>query len=288
MPMILGIKVPIVSSKAWVVARGDTGEVIYGRRESVKREVASITKVMTCICVCKIMESFKIDPKTTFVEVSSIASGMIGTSAKLQVGDIICIFDLLHGLMLPSGNDAAYCLAESFGTFLFMQTEEYKIKSRINASYVQGKGKLFVKNFLQYMNELAVELELTGTYYSNMHGLCNKNNRSTAADIAKLVAYAMKNVLFRQVVKQQKYSCVIEQQDGTSRVTEWINSNKLLPEGWEGVKTGITTAAGPCFSGYVNLDGKSYIVVVLACESMDARWGECKKLVNWVNENFEY
>lgn len=243
---------------------------------------------MTCLCACKLMESFKIDPKTTFVEVSAIASSMIGTSAKLKEGDIICIYDLLHGLMLPSGNDAAYTLAESFGTFLYMKTEDYKLKSRTNPNYVQGKGKLFVKNFLQYMNEIAVELELTGTYYSNPHGLCDKMNRSTAGDIAKLVAHAMKNPLFRQVVKQQTYSCVIEQRDGTNREATWENTNKLLAEGWEGAKTGITSAAGPCFSGYVNVDGKSYIVVVLGCESMDARWGECKRLVNWVHKHFEY
>ena len=238
---------------------------------------------MTCYCACKLIQAYAIDYTETYIQVSQIAAKMNGTSAKLQAGDIISIWDLMHGLMLPSGNDAAYCIAESFGTYINMQSEEYKAKVRENPAYAQFRGKFALKHFLQYMNETAQELELSNTLYSNPHGLCDKNNRSTAADVAKLTAIAMKNDLFRQIVIKQKYSCVIEQSDGSERKATWENTNKLLPEGWYGVKTGITTAAGPCFSGFQNVEGKNYVVVVLGSESMEARWGECKKLVSWVH-----
>lgn len=240
---------------------------------------------MTCFCACKLILSYGIDAKETYVQVSQNASGIIGTTANLKQGDIISIWDLLHGLMLPSGNDAAYCIAESFGTYINMQSEDYKAKVKANPSHAQYRGKFALKYFLQFMNQTAFELGLSNTKYSNPHGLCDRNNRSTAADIAKLTANAMKNELFRQIVVQQKYSCLIEQIDETERQAAWENTNKLLPEGWDGVKTGITTAAGPCFSGFVKIEGKNYIVVVLSCESMEARWGECNRLVNWVHEH---
>lgn len=286
--MALGIRVPLITSKAWVVAKGETGEVIFGHRESTKKEVASITKVMTCYCVCRLLETHKIDPKNTYLEVSPYAASITGTTATLKTGDVLRVWDLLHGLMLPSGNDAAYSLAENFGTYIFMQTQEYKLKSKSNPLFVRGKSHLYLKYFLDYMNEVSVELELIGTKYSNPHGLCDTTNFTTAADVAKLVACAMKNPIFREVVKQQKYSCVIDQCDGCRRNVTWENTNKLLAEGWEGVKTGITTAAGPCFCGMVTLDNVNYIVIVLDCRSMEARWEECKVLVNWVHKNKEF
>lgn len=266
------------------MANAETGEILCGHQANEKREVASITKVMTCFCACKLIEKYKIAPTEIYVQVSKIAASLIGTSANLRPGDIISIWDLLHAVMLPSGNDAAFCVAESFGTYINMQTKEYKAKVKANPTYAQFRGKFALRHFLKYMNGTAGNLGLKNTYYSNPHGLCDQNNLSTARDIAKLTAVAMKNRLFNQVVQQQVYTCIIEQDDGVEREVVWENTNKLLPYGWEGVKTGITAAAGPCFSGFRRLEGKSYIVVVLGCESMEARWDECEKLTTWVHE----
>lgn len=267
-----------MSAVSWVVADGSTGSIIAGQRETLRREVASITKVMTCYVVCKLIRDYKIDPKTTYLQVSHLAASMGGTSARLQYGDVLTIWDLMHGLMLPSGNDAAMCLAESFGTYIYMQSEEYKQKIKTDTRVKNG-----VKYFLDVMNQLAEELNMQGTRYENPHGLTCAANKSTAADIAKLAVRAMKLDDFREIVNQKYYKCVIEQYDSSERDVIWENTNKLLDEGWEGVKTGITTAAGPCFTGYIKIDNQPYLVVALGCDSVETRFSDCQKLVKWAH-----
>ena len=240
---------------------------------------------MTCYCVCNLLEEFKIDPNNTYVDVSDVAASLSGTSARLHAGDLISINDLLYGMMLPSGNDAAYCLAESFGAYLHVRSEEYRKQLLECSAYGWLQNKQVVGRFLDYMNQTAVALGLRDSNYANPHGLCNQLNKSTAADISKLTAMAMKNSTFRKIVRQDRYSCMISQHDGTQRTITWENTNKLLPNGWQGVKTGVTTAAGPCFDGFVEVEGTRYIVVILGCTSMEARWNECKKLASWAHES---
>lgn len=91
--------------------------------EREKRECASLTKIMTAYTVFKLMERFKIDD-TTLITVSPEAAGVIGTSAELLEGDTLQIWQILHGLMLPSGNDAAHALAEFFGGILKKESDE--------------------------------------------------------------------------------------------------------------------------------------------------------------------
>lgn len=91
---------------------------LFGKNELRRREIASLTKIMTCLVACRLIKSMKIPPQKTYIKVSSMAASLTGTTANLSSGDYISIWDLLHGLMLPSGNDAAYCIAENFGTYL--------------------------------------------------------------------------------------------------------------------------------------------------------------------------
>lgn len=275
-----------VSASCWAVADAATGQVIYGSREHHRREVASITKVMTCYVVCRLIREHKINAKSTFIQVSNTAACMGGTSARLQSGDVLTVWDLMHGLMLPSGNDAAMCLAESFGTFIYMQSDEYKQKLKRNPEFANfTKNRNGLRYFLNAMNKTAEELELLETRYDNPHGLMCPTNRSTAADIAKLSSKAMKFDEFREIVNRRTYRCVIEQVDQTERCVVWENTNKLLDEGWEGIKTGITTAAGPCFTGFTRIEGQQYIVVVLGCETVNTRWVDCRLLAKWAHKN---
>jgi D-alanyl-D-alanine carboxypeptidase len=280
------IKVPTVTAKSWCVYDAITGDFIYGVREHKRREIASLTKIMTCYVVCKLIREYKVDPKTTYIQVSAMASSMNGTSANLQYGDILSIWDLLHGMMLPSGNDAAYSLAESFGTYIYLQSNEYKDKVKAYPDAANHKVKNPVKLFLDAMNKTAEDLKLTNTYYANPHGLMNQHNQSTAADVARLSTVVLKDDIIKQVVCTKKYYCEIEQDDKLNRTVAWENTNKLLDEGWDGVKTGVTTAAGPCLSAcYSDGYGQQYVVVVLSSNSMDHRWGECIKLIRWIMEN---
>ena len=284
--MILGIKAPNVTAKCWAISDCKTGELLYGMMEHKKREIASLTKIMTCYVVCKLIREYNVDAKSTYIQVSSLASSMNGTTANLQPGDILSIWDLLHGMMLPSGNDAAYSLAESFGTYIYIQSAEYKEKMKITPELAQQKVKNPIKYFLDSMNKTASDLKMRSTYYANPHGLTNKNNKSTARDIAKLSIMVLKDDIIKQIVSNKKYCCEIEQSDKSTKISMWENTNKLLDDGWNGVKTGVTTAAGPCLSAsYTDSLNNQYVIVLLCSNSMDHRWTEAAKLVKWVIDN---
>jgi serine-type D-Ala-D-Ala carboxypeptidase (penicillin-binding protein 5/6) len=99
----------------WAIYDCKTKSLLKGKYETYRREVASITKMMTFYTVINIIEEYKIDPSQTFISVCRQATSIIGTSADLREDDILSIRQLFYGMMLPSGNDAAFLLAEYFG-----------------------------------------------------------------------------------------------------------------------------------------------------------------------------
>jgi len=127
--LIVSTPPPYVTARWWGVLDGDDGSLLFGRNENTSKEIASITKIMTAYLVFRIMKRFKINPKTTMIQVSKYASAVAGTTARLKEGDILTIYDLLHGLLLPSGNDAATWLAEHFAQII----KEDREKQAINA-----------------------------------------------------------------------------------------------------------------------------------------------------------
>ena len=110
---------PNVSSKSWCIFNLDKASLVCGKREFLKRECASLTKIMTAYVVLKLCEEWKYSLEKTEVTISDVASDIRGTSANLETGDILTIEQLLYGLMLPSGNDAAFALSQFFGKILF-------------------------------------------------------------------------------------------------------------------------------------------------------------------------
>jgi D-alanyl-D-alanine carboxypeptidase len=95
-----------------------TDSFLFGKMERERREVASLTKIMTCLVVLNLLKKYDLDETNTMIEISEFAANISGTSAELEAGDYLSVWDLLHGLMLPSGNDAALALAEFFGAIL--------------------------------------------------------------------------------------------------------------------------------------------------------------------------
>lgn len=114
---------PHCSAQAWSIYDQKSNTLLFGKMEREKRECASLTKIMTAYCVLILTEKWNIEDKT-LIRVSEDAAGVIGTSAELLAGDTISIRQLLYGLLLPSGNDAAHQLAEYFGTRLKKEAEE--------------------------------------------------------------------------------------------------------------------------------------------------------------------
>jgi len=271
---------PFVTATSWVVANGQTGKVYFGKEEKELREVASLTKIMTLFVAIKLMKRFNINPYTSVVPISEYAASMTGTSALLESGDKLFLGDLLHGMMLPSGNDAALALSEYFGKLLRSTVlPPIDLDPKEQQEYINrlSPRKLFIKE----MNRITQELKMNDTVFANPHGLMNFNNHSSAQDIAKLASVAMKEPYFFEIVNCKKHSCKGLDEKENEKLFSWRNTNKLLWKGFNGIKTGITPTAGPCLATSIEREGISLIVVVLNCKTLNQRWVEVKKLSKW-------
>ena len=276
---------PYVSAKSWAIADGHSGKIYFGKGESEKREIASLTKIMTCYTALKLAKKYDVNFDITKVRASAKAGAIQGTRAELDEGDTLYLWDLFHGMMLPSGNDAAIAMAEFFGKVI---KENSLPPLRIDAK----DKKTVLKNpspqklFVNEMNRVAKELGLTETNFVNPHGLNNYYNKSSACDVAKLSSVAMKEPLFREIVRCKKYKCKGMTIDGEDKFFKWVNTNKLLDKGYNGVKTGVTQSAGPCLVTSIEIGDLFLIFVLLNSRSMDHRWIEIKKLRKWVMTRF--
>ena len=263
---------PFVTAQTWAITDGSTGAVLWGSMECERREIASLTKIMTCYLSLRLLHADASLSLETILPVSYAAASMIGTSARLREGDELHLLDALYGLMLPSGNDAAYCLAEFFGKYLAGKTVEPVASARAHVAL-----------FIREMNKTAKLLGLECTNYANPHGLQHVKNKSTAKDVGLLACSALKDPIFAEIVNTQEYSCYVLQSwtQAPYRKMKWSNTNRLLDMGWEGVKTGITMTAGPCLCASTRRQGTLLIVTVLGSKSMDRRWVEVPKLGKW-------
>ena len=281
---------PILSSECWSIHSGETGDLIYGKNEHVKTEIASLTKTMTAYLSILISRKLKIDIKATFIKISKRSAHTYGTSAFLQENLELSILDLLHGLLLPSGNDAAVALAEFFckASIIYIQKKGHSLKRdnifRISLSN-QDNLYDYVSIFIKQMNKLAQLLNMSNTKFSNPHGLPDKANKSTCSDLGKLVAAAKKELVLSQIVAKKEYSCKGFYQNKQEYYFKWVNTNLLLNQGFNGFKTGITPTAGPCLIGTccVHLN-YPLIIILLNCKSCEVRWQEMQKLKNWATE----
>jgi D-alanyl-D-alanine carboxypeptidase len=124
--MLMDKPAPPVSAWTWVILDRKSKKVLFGRLEKDRREVASLTKIMTLYTVLSIVDALKISLSTQ-VEITQTASEVIGTSACLVAGDTLTLNELLYGMMLPSGNDAAHMLASYLGSVLLEHYEANKM-----------------------------------------------------------------------------------------------------------------------------------------------------------------
>ncbi len=225
-----------ISAQKAILMDGLTGRVLYERRSSEKSLVASTTKIMTALLVCETCNVLD------QVVIPKEAVGIEGSSMYLREGEHVTVQELLYGLMLSSGNDAATALA----------------------LYCSGS----IEAFAQRMNEKALALGLSGTHFTNPHGLDEPDHYSTARDLAVLAAYAMKNPLFAQTVGTKNVRV------GERYLT---NHNKLLwqVDGAEGVKTGFTKAAGRILVSSAKRQGRRLICVTID-DGND--WADHKKM----------
>ncbi|MBE6625589.1 MAG: D-alanyl-D-alanine carboxypeptidase [Ruminococcaceae bacterium] len=218
-----------VSAKSAVLIEADSGDIIYEKNAGERMSMASTTKIMTALVA---LEHGKLDKKVT---VANEACGIEGSSIYLKPGEVLTLEDLLYAVMLESANDAAAAVA------------------------CEIAGDIDI--FADLMNETAEKLGLTDTHFTNPHGLDDKEHYTTATDLARLTAYAMKNDDFRRIVSTYKHE--IPNADGGVRYL--VNHNKLLrlSDDVIGVKTGFTKHSGRCLVSAAERDGVSVIAVTL-------------------------
>ena len=163
--------------------------------------------------MCELARKYDLNLSETYIKVCKLGSRIIGSSAKLRHNDVLTAEQLLYGLMLPSGNDAAFCLAKYFGKFLFAKkgyTEHHKKRIR---SFEFDEHSSYVKYFLKEMNEIASQLKMANTNWDSPHGLTNRENVTTASDLFKLCEKAMYVPLLREVMAKKVFTCNAMKQD---------------------------------------------------------------------------
>ncbi len=239
------------SGKAMCVLESRSKRILYSKNENAKLPMASTTKVVTAITVLQNCNNL-----TEFIQVDDHAVGVEGTSIYLRQGEMLTIKDLLYGLMLRSGNDAATALA----------------------IHVAGS----VTNFAKAMNALAKTVGANNSNFTNPHGLDDADHYTTAYDLALITAYALKNPIFKEIVSTKSY--VI---DATNKSDKRFltNKNRLLSslEGCCGVKTGFTSRAGRCLVSACEREDFQAVCVILNCGPM---FEESSNLLNSVYEEY--
>ncbi len=232
-----------ISAKAYILMEQSTGTVIFEKNSNVKMKPASTTKILTAICA---IENSRL---TDIVTVSKKAAYQEGSSVYLKQGDKISMEDLVYGLMLNSGNDAAVAIAEHISD----DTEKF--------SFV--------------MNNKAKDIGALNSNFKNPNGLDDDNHYVTAYDLALITSYALNNDKFKKIVSSK--SKIISDKNGVKKYLS--NHNKMLHlyDGCIGVKTGFTKKSGRTLVTAAQRDGVNLVAVTLNAPD---DWDDHKKLLD--------
>ena len=259
---------PAVLSPVWAIADGKTGALLWGENANQPVEMASTTKMMTALIVVRraAEDARVLDEVVTF---SERADRTPGSTSGVKVGETVAVGELLYGLLLPSGNDAATAFAEHFGPRC------------APAAAAPGEDAPLAR-FVAEMNRVAAELGLAETHFDNPHGLPVKTHRSSARDLARLASVALRDPNFARVVNTPRRGATVTDAAGKSRNVIWKNTNRLLgTEGYDGVKTGTTTAAGNCLVASGHRGNDHLILVILGAPTSDARYSDARNLFRY-------
>lgn len=250
-PVSKNVPAPSFSARAVLAKDLTTDTILYQKDASLSVPIASTTKIMTAMVASEYF-------KPNSVLRVNIGAGVSGAKVGLISGEDLSFRSLLYGMLLNSGNDAAYTLAEN---------------------YPGG-----VLGFVSAMNKRAKELKLQNTHFENPAGFDNPNHYSSAKDLASITEEALKNASLSRIFATKQTNIVSLDKKYTHSLS---NLNKLLSQvkGVLGVKTGFTKEAKENLVTLVERDGHQILTVVLGS---DDRFGESTKLIEWVYENFTW
>lgn len=257
LPFPLSLQPDGVQASAAALVEANTGVMLWSRQPDIRLPIASITKVMTAVVV---LESGDLErPITVGREAVDYAASYGGSTAGLAPGEVLTARQLLYAMMLPSGCDASYALAEAYGP---------------------GQGAFIAK-----MNDTARRLGMSNTHFSDPSGLPAPDDfatYSTPADLVKLGRHAMADPVFREVAKAQVYH---QPAGPANREHVWETTNGLLREyaGATGIKTGSTNAAGTCLLFEASRGGQRLIGVVLnsSPDDLATATADATRIMDW-------
>jgi len=240
-----------ISALAAVLMDRESGRILWERNPDQKLPMASTTKIMTALL------ALELGHETDLIVVSEKAANTEGSSIWLEEGEEKTLEELLYGLMLLSGNDAAVAIAE----------------------HIAGS----VEAFARLMNIKARALGAHNTHFTNPHGLPDDNHYTTARDLALITRHALMNERFREIIATPEYTI---SWPGHPWDRIMVNQNRLLEEypGADGVKTGWTRKAGRCFVGSATREGWQLLVVVLNAQQM---WEDAMALLDYGFHNYQ-
>lgn len=243
---------PQINSRIALIYDRTSGKIMYEKNGNKQTPMASTTKIMTAIVV---LENANLKDVVT---IDSKAAGMGGSRLGLKKNDKITVNDLLYGLMLRSGNDAAVALA----------------------NYVGGS----IEGFAEMMNAKAKEMGLTNSHFVVPHGLDNEGHYTTAYELAKMADYALQIEKFKEIVSTNSTTITI---NGYPKAIN--NTNKLLGSvaGVYGVKTGFTNGAGRCLVAACERDNLDIITVIIGADTNNQRTEDSKELIEYAYKEFE-
>ena len=261
---------PATNAEAALLISPDSGMVLYEKNADERRYPASTTKIMTALLV---LENIADLNETVTAQASDFETlEADSSSAGIKEGETVTVEDLLYGLMLPSGNEAAYMLAR----------------------HVAGSYEAFV----DMMNKRAEELGCTGTHFVNPCGLHDDNHYTTARDLYKIAYAAMQDETFADIADTVQWNMSKTNMQEERKV---LTTNQLIFSSYQpwayayckGIKTGNTSQAGNCFVGYAEYGDAKLYSVVMGCDSssleysnIPASFTDTKALFEWGFESF--
>src|SRR3989338_11286559 len=250
-PISKNFSVPVLSARAVIVKDLATDTILYEKDANIAFPIASTTKIMTALVAS---EYFKQNSELTVKDGAMVTGARVG----LTRGEDLSFRSLLYGILLPSGNDAAYTIAEN---------------------YPGG-----VLGFVSAMNKKASELNLINTHFDNPAGFDSPKHYSSARDMATITEEALKDSTLARIFSTKETNIVSIDKKYSH---ELVNLNRLLEQvkGVIGVKTGYTEEAKENLVTYISRDGNKILTVVLGS---DDRFGESTKLIEWVYQNFTW
>ena len=256
----IDVKALDIKSNNAILYNTNNNEVLYQKNEDDKVQIASLTKIMTALITLENIKDVNEKVTLTKEDFKGLLEENLVTAGFIS-NETVTYNDLLYGLLLPSGADAAKALAR-----LVAGTEE---------------------NFIKKMNDKAKKLNLKNTNFSNVIGLDDENNYSTAKDVATLFNYALKNKNFKEIITTETYKTANNRLSFKNK----IRKNQLVGDYILGGKTGTTDGAGLCLASIAQADDANFLLVTLGApydKKGNHNLEDASTIYKYYKENYSY